>query len=85
MTDTPKRFAEWEKVECNDCTRYWLDQCDGVSKASTKPCNSFLATRSVVIPEKLNRLESELKVIKVVYGLSIIALVIMIWLVVFNG
>jgi hypothetical protein len=61
MSDTPKRFEDWEKVECNECGRYWTDQCDGVSKGSTKPCNSFLATRSVVIPEKQKALEKAFK------------------------
>lgn len=61
MTDTPKRFDEWEEVECNECGRYWTDQCDGVSKGSTKRCNSFLATRSIVIPARLKSLENNLK------------------------
>lgn len=85
MTDTPKRFAEWEEVECNDCARYWLDQCDGVSKASTQPCNSFLATRSVVIPERLNYLENRVKRLSgaVTASLTLIALLLAIvgWLI----
>ena len=57
-----KRFEDWEEVECNECERYWLNQCDGVkpsNKAQKVPCNSFLATRSVVIPEQIKKLNYE--------------------------
>ena len=57
MSEQPKRFEDWEKVDCNDCARYWDSSCDGVSKGSEKPCNSFLATRNVVIPSKIKALE----------------------------
>ena len=56
-----KRFEDWEDVDCNQCARYWDDSCDGVSKGSKKPCNSFIATRSVVIPERIERLEKAVK------------------------
>ena len=52
-----KRFEDWEQVDCNDCSHYWDSSCDGVSKGSKVGCNSYLATRSVVLPEKLNKLE----------------------------
>ena len=53
----PKRFEEWTKVDCNECANYWNDSCDG-SQGSEKPCNSFLASRSVILPAKIKRLES---------------------------
>lgn len=52
-----KRFEDWQEVDCNECTHYWDSSCDGASKGSKVGCNSFLATRSVVIPAKLNALE----------------------------
>ena len=57
MADKTKRFDDWIDADCNDCARYWDDSCDGVSKGDKKPCNSFIATRSVVIPEKIKLLE----------------------------
>lgn len=40
-------FDEWEHVDCNDCTHYWNDSCDGASNGENKPCNSFLATKRI--------------------------------------
>ena len=51
-----KRFEDWDTVECSECERWWTSQCDGVT-GSQKPCNSFLATRNILIPEKLKRLQ----------------------------
>lgn len=57
--DEKKRFEDWEEVDCNECERWWTNQCDGAdigSKRSKMPCNSFLATRRVVIPEQIKSL-----------------------------
>lgn len=59
--DSPKRFDNWNEVDCNDCSHYWDSSCDAVSKGSKVGCNSYLATRSVVIPAKLNSLEKRFK------------------------
>ena len=57
-----KRFDDYQEVvDCNDCSHYWDSSCDGASKGSTANCNSFSATRSIVIPEKLNKLEERVK------------------------
>ena len=57
-----KRFDDYQDaVDCNDCSHYWDSSCDGVSKGSKTACSSFLATRSVVIPERLNSLEKRIK------------------------
>lgn len=70
MSETPKRFEDWNECDCNECAHYWDDSCDGVKKGSTKQCNSFLATRSVVIPAKIKDLEKCVKwLIYVVCGL----------------
>ena len=56
-----KRFEDWEQVDCNQCARYWDSSCDSVSEGKNRPCNSFLATRSVVIPAKIKSLENRVK------------------------
>ena len=56
----PKRFEDWEEVSCNECERWWLNQCDGAKthgKGSKMPCTSFLATRRVVIPIQIKSLQ----------------------------
>ena len=69
-----KRFEDWEQVDCNECARYWDSSCDGVSKDTKKPCNSYLATRSVVIPAKIKKLEDEVASIRVACLISNIVL-----------
>lgn len=61
MEKANKRFEDWEEVDCNECSHYWDDSCDGVSKGSRVGCNSFLATRNIVIPERINQLEKQVK------------------------
>ena len=81
MSDTPKRFEDWQEVDCNECSHYWDSSCDGASKGSKKQCNSFLATRTVVIPEKIKALENRvlfLEVITFTFGL-LAALMVMLW------
>lgn len=65
-----RRFEDWTAVDCNECAKYWDSSCDGVkcgtnsdksSTGSTRLCNSFLPTRSVVIPAQIKRLEKGLK------------------------
>ena len=76
MTDSTKRFDEWEEVECNECTHYWDSSCDGVQQASRRQCNSFLATRRVVIPAKLNSLEKRFKWLTISCIFTDVALII---------
>lgn len=78
MTDTPKRFEDWEQVDCNECARYYDSSCDGVSKGSRKPCNSYLATRSVVLPEKIKALENRVHDLKALCITNCIILMILI-------
>ena len=61
MEKASKRFEEWEEVDCNDCSNYWDSSCDGATKGSRIGCNSYLATRSIVIPERLNSLEKRVR------------------------
>lgn len=55
-------FDDWnETVNCNECARYWDSSCDGVSCGVKRTCTSFLATRSVVIPEQIKNLTDLVK------------------------
>lgn len=74
MNDTPKRFEDWEEVDCNECVRYWDSSCDGVPKDSHKPCNAFLATRSIVLPAKINSLEKRVKWLEWAFGIALIVI-----------
>ena len=56
-----KIFDDFPKVDCNECSRYWDSSCDGVNKDTKKPCNSFIATRSVIIPEQIKSLKKQIK------------------------
>lgn len=76
----PKRFDDFTGVDdCNNCAHYWDNSCDGVSEGSTKPCNSFLATRSVVIPSQINDLQRRIKWLSV--SCALIELVVIIHLI----
>ena len=55
-----KRFEDWIHVDCNDCARYWDSSCDGL-QAVHKPCNSYLASRKVQIPEQIKALQKSVK------------------------
>mgnify|MGYP003328563371 CR=1 FL=1 len=77
-----KIFADFVEVECNDCARYWDSSCDAVSEGVKKPCNSFLATRSVVIPNKIDELRKQ---IRWLYGCVIIHLGLFILHVILQG
>lgn len=80
MADKSKRFEDWIQVDCNECARYWDSSCDGVngSQGSQRPCNSFIATRSVVIPAKIKALEKSVK--RLTIGSIVLGLVIVVHL-----
>lgn len=62
MSDN-KRFDGWEEVDCNECSNYWDNSCDGIPpEGSRKPCNSFLAKRSVTIPLEIKSLKKRLTI-----------------------
>jgi hypothetical protein len=56
-----KKFDDWQDVNCNECSNWWNDSCTGAPAGVKKPCNSFLAQRSVIIPEEIKALKSEIK------------------------
>lgn len=55
----PKIFDDYS-VDCNDCQRYWNDQCDGVKPGSTRLCKEFLATRRTNILDQIEKLSQRL-------------------------
>ena len=52
-----KRIFEEVEVDCNDCEAYWLNQCDGVAFNSERKCISYIPTKRVDIPVKIQALE----------------------------
>ena len=85
-----KRFDDYKPVDCNECGRYWDNSCDGVkcdvnsdksSTGSTRLCNSFLPTRSVVIPEQIKSLEKRVDSLS---GTVVVLTVVMLLYMVFH-
>ena len=78
IDELPRRFEEWDTVDCNNCELYWLNQCDGVKytpQGSVMPCKSFLATRSVIIPKQINDVQKSIQKLRVciaIMGVTII-------------
>lgn len=72
MAKENKRFSDWEEVDCNDCTHYWDSSCDGATRGSRVGCNSYLATRSIVIPHQIKRLENRVAWIEFVIAFECI-------------
>lgn len=74
-----KRFDDYTPtVDCEDCTHWWGNSCDGVKKGSRKPCTSFIATRNVVIPAKIKALQRGLKWLTVGVSVMFVLLIILI-------
>ena len=67
-----KRFSDWEEVNCNDCSHYWDDSCSGVCKGDKRNCTSFSATRSIVIPEQIRKLQKDMKWVYILLGMQVI-------------
>lgn len=63
-------FDEWD-VDCNDCSHYWNNDCDALSEGSRRLCNSFSATRRVILPLQIERLEKAVRGLRI--GLVITA------------
>lgn len=72
-----KIFDDFITVECEQCERWWLNQCDGCRDSvngSKTPCNSFLATRNVTIPQEIDELKDTVMLLRV--ALSILGVVV---------
>jgi hypothetical protein len=59
--EAQKIFEDFPTVDCNDCEKYWLNQCDGVQKAQKRICKEFLAVRRVNIPLQIKTLQEGIK------------------------
>lgn len=68
--NTSRVFEDWE-VDCNDCAHYWDNSCDALSEGSRRLCNSFSATRRVILPLQIERLEKAVRGLRI--GLVITA------------
>ena len=80
-----KIFEDFSEVDCNECEHWWMNQCDGASKGSRIGCNSFLATRSVVIPARIETLEKSIKWLTFSVIFTNVAFLIHILVGAFNG
>jgi hypothetical protein len=79
MDSTNKVFEEWEQVDCNTCQHYWDSSCDSVG-AFKKPCNSYVATRRIDIPRRIELLDEQVKKLTwfdILIGVSFIIHVVM--------
>ena len=56
-----KIFDDFQQVDCNDCSHYWDDSCEGVKKGSEKRCTAFKAVKRVDLPVQIKRLRSTVK------------------------
>ena len=62
-----KVFDDFPVKECDNCERWWTNQCDGhkcseiPSRSSKLTCTSFLPIRSVTIPQKVEKLSKDVK------------------------
>lgn len=88
MEKSEKRFDEWTTVDCNECVHWWDNSCDGaktLGKGSNLRCTSFLATRKVIIPLQIKRLQNDVKWLKI--GIVSIAIIDMVFtlLLIFGG
>ena len=80
MENENKRFSDWEEVDCQECARWWDSSCDGVFKGHRTLCNSFLATRNVLIPAQIKRLQNVVKgLVWAVLCLSAAFIIHLIW------
>jgi hypothetical protein len=60
---TTKIFEEWERVDCNECARYWDSSCDAVPPNTEKVCSAYKATRSVVLPKQIEQLTDRVHIL----------------------
>ena len=80
MSNDRKIFDDFPTVDCNECERYYTNECDGTLTGSTKPCNSFLATRSILIPKQIKSLQRRIDWLSVIVAvLCLIKIISVIW------
>ncbi len=55
-----KQIFDESYVDCNTCTHYWDDSCNGVPNATERPCTAYKATRQTDIPLQVEKLRMKL-------------------------
>ena len=64
-------FEDFPEVDCNGCTHYYNETCDGTLQGSVRLCKEFKATRRVDIPLQINEAHRRLQRLEVLVGLCI--------------
>lgn len=72
MSIENKRFEDWYDVDCNECSHYWDSSCDGADKDTKRLCNSFTATRSVIIPKQLEGIKKDIKYLYILMAIQVL-------------
>lgn len=79
-TNQQKRFEfPTPDADCNECERYWINQCEGAKLGSVRTCKEYLATRRTNIPLEIKRLQNALKLLEIVVVLLNISVLMIIW------
>lgn len=68
-------YKDLKQVDCEECEHIYTGACDGIPEGSTKPCESFLATRRVVTLRELKALTTQIKYLRASCILTGIAVV----------
>lgn len=79
MSETKRFEFPTPDVDCNECERYWINQCEGAKLGSVRTCKEFLATRRTNIPLEIKRLQIAFKWLTRGYCFLGIIIIIMIW------
>lgn len=61
LKEDKKIFEDYiDQVDCNNCSQYWNDLCNGVKISQKRHCNSFVARRGINIPKEIEKLSKGL-------------------------
>ena len=75
MENKKKIFDDYE-VECNQCEKYYLNQCDGVKCGTKRKCTSYVAVKRVDLPKMIDKNKREIDHLKTWLVISNVALII---------
>lgn len=73
-----KRFEfPTPEVECNECERYWINQCEGAKLGSIRACKEYIATNNVSIPLEIKKIQRDITLLyRWVFVIGIVTLIL---------